>query len=95
MTGHAYALALALCAHEDAAPLPVRAVWLSFLRRSEPHPADVREGAVKAHLCGHMRVGQLTPDGVRAALEALSAAHSPPSLYAALPGGQVVKHGKP
>ncbi|PTA68994.1 hypothetical protein [Deinococcus arcticus] len=93
LSGHAYALAWALTRCEDAAPLSVRAVWASFLRRSEPCPAAVRRGALEAHERGQMRAGRLTGSGVRAALEVLGGAQSPPVLYVP-PVGPVVTHGK-
>lgn len=78
MTPHAFALALSLCAHEDAAPLPVRAAWLAFLRRCEPDPEEVRRAVLKAHGTGHLRAGKLTREGVQAAREALSGTQTPP-----------------
>ena len=90
MTPEGYALALGLLEREDLAPLPVRAGWASFLRRHEPHPADLREAVRKAHERGHMHAGRLTPRGVLAALQALGVGMTPPSLYAAPTVGQVV-----
>jgi hypothetical protein len=77
LTPHAYALALTLC-HEDAAPLPVRVAWASFLRRFEMCPHMVREAALKAHIEGHMKGGRLTQEGAALALQALSGAGLPP-----------------
>jgi hypothetical protein len=93
MTPDAWALAHALTRCEGAAPLTVRAAWASFLRRAEPCPSDLRRAALNAHERGHMRAGMLTPDGVRAALEALGAHAVPPcSIERPRSGGQVVKH---
>lgn len=74
----AWTLAYALTYCEEAAPLGVRVAWASFLRRTEPAPQDVRRAAQNAHERGHMRAGALTPDGVRAALEALGGLDLPP-----------------
>lgn len=71
MNPHGYALAFALLSDPDRLPFPVRAAGLAFLRRFEPHPADVREAALKAHTTGHLRGGRLTAEGERDALEAL------------------------
>jgi len=75
LTPEGYALALALCA---GLPLAFRAGLLGFLADFEPSPADVQEAAVTTHLSGHMARGRLTPDGVRAALEALEGLALPP-----------------
>jgi len=75
LTPEGYALALALC---TGLPLAFRAGLLGFLAGFEPSPADVQKAAVKAHLSGHMVHGTLTPDGVRAALEALEGLALPP-----------------
>ena len=56
----------------------LRREGLAFFRRAEPHPADVREAATRAHVMGHMRGGRLTADGVRLALEYLRGAALPP-----------------
>lgn len=78
MTPDAYALALALTRCEEAAPLAVRAAWASFLRRAEPDPAELRRAGLDAHERGHLHAGQLTPAGVRVALEVLGAYAVPP-----------------
>ena len=80
MTPDAYALAHALTRCEEAAPLPVRAAWASFLRRAEPCPAELRRAGLDAHERGHLRAGILTPDGVRAALDVLRDLDTPPGL---------------
>lgn len=80
MTPDAYALALALTCCEEAAPLAVRAAWASFLRRAEPDPAELRRATLNAHERGHLRAGQLTPSGVRAALDVLRDLDTPPGL---------------
>lgn len=76
--GLAYALAHALTLCEEAAPLPVRMGWASFLRRYEPDPQTLTKAATEAHLKGLMHAGQLTPEGVRLALLTLSADLTPP-----------------
>lgn len=78
----AFALAHALTVEEGGAgyPLTVRAAWSSFLRRLETSPEVTAKGAKEAHLMGLMRAGRLTPEGVRAALLALSGNLTPPSL---------------
>ena len=78
----AFALAHALTLEASGAgfPLPVRLAWASFLRRVEAGPDMLAKGAEEAHLRGLMHAGRLTPDGVRAALLALSEDLSPPLL---------------
>lgn len=76
-----FALAYALTLEDGGAALPlsVRLGLASFLRRYEPHPQKLTEGAKKAHLMGLMAAGKLTPEGVRAAVLALTEDLTPPS----------------
>ena len=75
LTPDGYALALTLGA---GLPLDVRAGLTAFLRPFEPHPAELREAVMKAHLSGFMERGALTPEGVRAARLALESTALPP-----------------
>ena len=75
MTPEGYALALTWAA---LTPPGVRAGLLAFLSDFEPHPAELREAVMKAHVSGHLERGALTPEGVRLALEALAGAALPP-----------------
>lgn len=75
LTPDGYALALTLGA---GLPLDARAGLTAFLRPFEPHPAELREAVMKAHVSGHLERGALTPEGVRLALEALAGAALPP-----------------
>ena len=77
MNAAGYVLALAFL-EGGGLPLPHRAAWASFLRRLEPHPADVHEAAQMLHVSGHLRHDRLTPEGARAALEVLHLTLAPP-----------------
>jgi len=59
-------------------PVPHRAVWVAWLRHFEPRPADVHEAAQMLHFSGHLHRDRLTPEGVRAALEVMHEALTPP-----------------
>jgi len=96
LPAHAHALALMLCHCEHAAPLSVRAAWLAFLRRHEGHPEDLRRALQDARAAGHVRAGQLTPAGVRVALQALGGGAVPPrSIRGPQSGAGRSDHGKP
>jgi hypothetical protein len=77
MTPEGYALA---CTWAALAPLEVRAGLLGFLPACECGPAEHRAAYLEAHISGLMTHGRLTPEGVRAALEALETADTPPGL---------------
>ncbi|WP_034385996.1 hypothetical protein [Deinococcus sp. YIM 77859] len=86
MNPHGYALALP---SETDTPLPVRA---AFLRRVEPHPGQVREVALKAHVTGPGSGGRLTAKGERDALEVLRGVGIPPRSIDGPTVGQEVHH---
>ena len=82
MTPEGYALALTWA---GLAPLEIRAGLLAFLSDFEPHPAELKRTALELHRSGHFRAGQLTPEGVREAKEALYRVGHPPGSI----GGEV------
>ena len=77
MNAAGYVLALIFV---EGLPLPHRAAWVAWLRSFEPRPVDLRLAAQILHLNGFLRHDRLTPKGVRAALEAVHEALTPPSL---------------
>lgn len=92
----AFALAHALTLEASGAgwPLPVRLAWASFLRRVEVGPGTLAKGAEEAHKRGLMHAGKLTPEGVRAALFALSEDLTPPLSKDLALSGQGGRHGR-